>query len=706
MSKWYSFNIKNELLVWFFAVSILPLILVSVINFFNLKSDYEENTKEHVSQILDSKVLKVKNYINGLKDGISIISMLPTTLDNFEKYSSEFNENRRNRVYHNSPFFDKVVEEEGFYGIFLIDLNGNIIYTQRAESDLYENLLEGPLKDSGLAWAYNRTRALLNTEISTFEYYAPSSEQASFISVPIFKQKQLIGIFAIQISKQRLFDVIINYKGLGESGEVIAGYLDKKKSVVASIPLRFKPNAFNDHFVLQSNVSVADDTPVKKAVLGNSGVDISYDYKEDKIVAAWKYIPELRWGMVIKINYDEVMQEAYNQILFNVLVLLAVIVVITVAIFIVTRHIVNPIQILTQKVNSISLGKDEPFSEEVSSLENEVGELAKSFNIMSKSLQESQNTIKNYATELEYKVDERTKELEEASEKLQVVNENMKKTLDIVDEYVIASATDLDGVITEASSALSKITGYSKDELIGKKHSILRHPDVPSALYKNLWKTIIAGKTWYGEIKNQKKDGSFYWVDVIIAPLFDKHNNIEGYSSIRQDITDKKLVEELSVTDQLTQISNRLYLENIFKNELNRATRYGKIFSVILLDIDKFKSVNDTYGHDVGDAILIAMVNILKQYVRATDILGRWGGEEFLIICPETTAINAKVVAEKLRVKIEEATFEVVGKKTCSFGVAEFKDTDISSKEVVKRADNALYEAKESGRNRVIVAQS
>ncbi len=705
MSKWYSLHIKNEILLWFFIVAILPLLFISTLYFYNLQSDFEESTKKYLTQVLNEKVESTNNYVESLQYQVETLSMLPKTREYLHEYESAFKENKRNNTPISNPFFEQMLEKSGYYDMFLIDLDGNILYSVKHESDLYENLLNGPLNESGLAWAFKKSKFLLDTEIATFSYYTPSKRKASFISTPIFKEKKLIGVLAIQISEEKLFSMILNYDGLGETGEIVAGYLDKDKNILAAIPLRFKHDAFSNDFVLQANNALQRTVPVANAILGNFGAGTAQDYRNVPIIAAWKYMPSLRWGMVVKMDYAEIMQPVYKRVLINMLILFFVILFITIAIIVVTKHIIDPIEILISRVRNLSQGKNEIVSHEEIDLDNEIGTLAKSFNVMSKSLHDSQEVIRNYATELEQKVESRTQELQMSKNELEEINIKMQKHLGVVDKYVITSATDKDGVITDVSEALCRISGYTKPELIGKKHSILKHPDFDNSVYDNLWKTITTGNNWYGEIKNQKKDGSFYWVDVIVTPTLDKNGTIDGFSSIRQDITDKKRVEELSVTDQLTKIYNRLHLENSFKKEVNRAKRYSTLFSVILLDIDHFKLVNDTYGHDIGDTVLVEMVTILKQNIRITDILGRWGGEEFLIILPETNAPQAKLLAEKLREEIANHFFRVVGEKTCSFGVSEFNLQDEDSKEVVKRADNALYEAKKSGRNRVVVSK-
>ena len=280
-------------------------------------------------------------------------------------------------------------------------------------------------------------------------------------------------------------------------------------------------------------------------------------------------------------------------------------------------------------------------------------------------------------------------------------NQHIKKYLDVIDKNILISSGDINGTITDISEALCKTSGYTKEELIGQNHTIFRDPDTPKEVYKEMWENIQAGKPWDGELRKLKKDGTFFWVDAHISPIFSKDGSIEGYSIINQDITDKKYIEELSVTDQLTQISNRLALQNTFDRELDIAKRHKKVFSIILLDVDDFKLVNDTFGHHAGDITLIKISSTLKKNIRNIDVLGRWGGEEFLIICHETDAAQAHVLAEKLRKSIEGTLFETVGSQTCSFGISQYRSDDKSSNEIINRADKALYEAKRCGKNTV-----
>ncbi|MBF0170169.1 MAG: GGDEF domain-containing protein [Nitrospinae bacterium] len=159
-------------------------------------------------------------------------------------------------------------------------------------------------------------------------------------------------------------------------------------------------------------------------------------------------------------------------------------------------------------------------------------------------------------------------------------------------------------------------------------------------------------------------------------------------------------LEGLASTDRLTGLANRMRLEEALEREGERFSRYGRPFSVILLDIDHFKKVNDTYGHDAGDRTLVKVASLLSAAARTGDTVGRWGGEEFMLALPESGCEGALAMAEKARVSVERASFEGPGRLTVSLGVATIMAGE-SLRELTLRADQALYAAKRGGRNRV-----
>jgi diguanylate cyclase (GGDEF)-like protein len=159
-------------------------------------------------------------------------------------------------------------------------------------------------------------------------------------------------------------------------------------------------------------------------------------------------------------------------------------------------------------------------------------------------------------------------------------------------------------------------------------------------------------------------------------------------------------LERLAIHDRLTGLYNRRKLDESLDQEIERAARYNRPLSVIMLDLDHFKKVNDTCGHPAGDAVLVEAAVRLKKALRANDTVGRWGGEEFLIFCPETALTAAVGLAERLRQTFADQDFPEAGCLTASFGVAAYRSEDLPNK-LLSRADNALYRAKNNGRNRV-----
>ncbi len=174
------------------------------------------------------------------------------------------------------------------------------------------------------------------------------------------------------------------------------------------------------------------------------------------------------------------------------------------------------------------------------------------------------------------------------------------------------------------------------------------------------------------------------------------------FTEITNIAIEKDRYKYKAFTDELTGLYNRAFFNEVIKREINLFQREGAEFCLIMLDIDFFKKVNDTYGHQMGDEILKKLSMIVKKHIRESDIFARWGGEEFVIILPKTSKKDAEKVAQSLREVIKNHTFQNNLKITCSFGLSSFRKNDTRDL-IIKRADEALYRAKKNGRNRVEV---
>jgi diguanylate cyclase (GGDEF)-like protein/PAS domain S-box-containing protein len=269
-----------------------------------------------------------------------------------------------------------------------------------------------------------------------------------------------------------------------------------------------------------------------------------------------------------------------------------------------------------------------------------------------------------------------------------------------VDEIIPITRTDKRGVITFANEAYAKLSGYSIEELIGQKHTMMRHPSTPSGFYKTLWQTIARGDVWEGEFRNIQKNGEEFYIHTHIMPEYDDQGKRIGYIAIRSNVTDVKTLEKIASEDALTGVLNRREFDARIIRHVEEAKRYGKPLSLIYTDIDHFKNINDTFGHAVGDEVLKRFADIIANRLRSSDSFARIGGEEFAILLPQTTKEEALKLAEQLREAIAASLFDRVGSVTASFGVVQLLCSDMSDS-FSRRADEALYASKSTGRNRV-----
>ncbi|MBU0721401.1 diguanylate cyclase [bacterium] len=278
----------------------------------------------------------------------------------------------------------------------------------------------------------------------------------------------------------------------------------------------------------------------------------------------------------------------------------------------------------------------------------------------------------------------------------------LSQALEQIDDTV--AITNRAGTISYVNRSFSVHTGYEKEEIIGKNASVLKSGKHDKSFYKKMWSVILSGEVYRNQVINRKKDGEIYYEQKTITPVKDEDNKIIYFVSTGKDITDSiemsQKLQLMATTDRLTGAYNRHRFEELFMDELARTKRYNRPLSLIMFDIDHFKMINDSYGHDVGDKVLRDISTLSKSEIRSHDIFARWGGEEFLILCPETNVENSCKLAEKLRFQIETYAFENIPKVTASFGVTQLRPEE-TIESILKRVDEALYQAKEKGRNKI-----
>jgi diguanylate cyclase (GGDEF)-like protein/PAS domain S-box-containing protein len=298
---------------------------------------------------------------------------------------------------------------------------------------------------------------------------------------------------------------------------------------------------------------------------------------------------------------------------------------------------------------------------------------------------------------LEHKISERTRE-----------QDILLSLFDLSDAVLFKWNNDETWSVNSVSQSVQRLLGYSPDALLSHQivYAKLIHPDDIERVEQEVHHAIENNSYFFTHQPYRifTLEGEVKWILDNTVIVRDSENTIINFVGYLTDITALKKSEiklkHLSQTDQLTQINNRMHLDNILQDQYYRFHRNHEKCSIILIDIDHFKSVNDEFGHIAGDMVLVEFANLLLSHIRQSDYFGRWGGEEFLVILPHTDMEQALLLAEKLRKKVEAFNFSIIEHKTASFGVSTFKK-GMSVEELIDAADRALYLSKEQGRNRI-----
>ena len=264
---------------------------------------------------------------------------------------------------------------------------------------------------------------------------------------------------------------------------------------------------------------------------------------------------------------------------------------------------------------------------------------------------------------------------------------------------------NLNAEIEYANAAFFRITGYTAQEALGANPRILQSGKTPPSTYRELWAALGAGQPWNGVLVNRRKDGSEYTEMARLAPIMQPDGSITHYVGIKEDITARKLAEaqvhRLAYFDSLTGLPNRQLLQDRFSQAASLALRHDLPMVLMYIDVDHFKHINDTLGHNVGDELLRRVAQRLSALVRAGDTLSRQGGDEFVLMLPDCDEAAALQVAEKLsehaRRSLTVGTHEVTA--TLSIGVALFPRDGATLDELARSADLAMYHAKQEGRS-------
>jgi len=712
VSSWFARrSFFEQLLLAFIFVGLLPLL--GIMTWQQVSSERallsEKNQQLHI--IANEKQAFVQRRIQSLKTFVHQSAQTPVNKEFLQQLAfGQDAVHPKIQQYINdvSQSFLSLHNQDAW---FLINATGTIVFSTDTGFYLNADLNDEIWRNSPLGQLFVQSQKQQVPFIQGYRWHEMIAKVAALVSAPVLNDDgETIGFVVVQVNKNWLYAIADDRLGLGSTGEINIGYRDENG--------QSKPLTTPRYLVDEKNLKKfnTEQTPLSSALQGKEIMGEHLDYRGESVLSVGFFVPELNIGMIVKQDISEFNAPltASRQAFVEFALMLSVFM-IGAALWL-SRRLSLPLMRIADRVKTLGggMGNLGSLPESVAT-SKELGILAVGINQTAQQLEDQLDMLATQAAQLE----EQAADLEYNNQNLeQMVSDKTAKLSEyiaIVDDQVIISRTDLDGNITYASEAFCRISGYSKESLIGKNHRIVRHPDMPATLYNELWTTIAAGKVWQGEILNMAKDGSSYWVDATISPTFDQYNRPTGYMAVRQDITQRKRAEALSIIDDMTGLYNRRYFNEQIEKNWRMAARHQMRLAFIMVDVDFFKRYNDSQGHLAGDDALKAVAKVLRDSAkRSSEQAFRLGGEEMAILSIIEQPEEAVQMAEHIRANVQALQIQHPANPndtmlTISLGLCYFDGRGCSESitpncnGLYQMADRALYAAKEQGRNRLVV---
>lgn len=542
-----------------------------------------------------------------------------------------FSYNMVHRTYH--PYFQKERERYGIYDLFLINAQGDVVYSLKKKGDFAINLLQNP--KNPLSIIYKKSANLTSSRV-IYEDFQPDvftkNRLNAFLAIPLFQKSRYIGTLAIEVPVSEIVDFKegVEANTLGESGEAYIVGLDKV--MLCSIHLNQNSN--------QLDFIKVDTQSVKEGLKGRSGYKLIKNYNEKEVYSIYYPIKVFhkKWVFILEISQYELIERIKTSMFLLFIMSLTILAFLILSIiFIVKQYFIRP-------------------------LKNEHARLS-----------ESLKKQRSEALAAEILLDEYKR---------------------AVDASTIVSKSDRRGFITYVNDEFCKISGYTREELIGKPHNIVRHPDTPKTIFKDLWKTIQSKNIWEGIIQNLKKDGGSYYVKSTIIPMLDKNGEIKEFMSIRSDITElinqeKKIHKQ--TTDRLTHLPNRVKLFD----DIESTQAPMKLAIIMINDIN---NIDNFYGKAYSDDLVKEVARKLQTLalMQQTKLYHIASGEFALLSCSDLSYSDFMHLCETIH---QYFSFNNLTIFDDSFPIQLSIGTTSGEENLYINAERAIYIAQKMGKS-------
>jgi len=684
-------KIRKRLLIIILSL-VMAVSTISLLVSRNISTNIiKHQATNHLISTTQSRAAHIKTLLDSGKEVVRqsskwvVIKELLSSSKEKEDYPLKFN-----RVMLRLQDISQVEEET--YDIFILDTQGTIIASSNQE-EIGGDRSNDPYFLGGKEGVF-----IKDAYISSHH-----QENALAFSAPVLDEdNKLLGVVVLRMSLEPLFEITTDPTGLGQTGET---YLVNQDGYMIT-PSRF----FND-VVLKQKIELRHPEHFEPSnTLPKEETDIIKDYRGIEVLSVDLHPPEMNWCLMAQIDTKEAFAPVTQ--LTNTLLLLFVIILL-IGIFIsafISRTITRPLRRLHEGAEEITKGNLDYKVGTPSP--DEVGQLSRAFDQMTVHLKISREELEGYSKNLEKKVEERTEEFS-------YINQNLNKEITKrkqIEESLRISQQEFDslfrnspealvyldekGTFLDANLRFCKLFGYSLPEIMGRNiDEGFIHPSDKIEEGKKLSIKGLEGFLSY-ETMRKKKGGTLFPVSISTTPLL-IDGKIKGEIGIYIDITERKQLEEklekLARIDSLTGCYNRGYGLELLDRQMKLSHRSKSPLLLAFLDIDRFKSINDTFGHDEGDKVLKEAVNLFRSTLREVDIICRMGGDEFLLIFPDNSLKEAPLIKERLDKDLIELnqTLKKPYSIDLSIGFSEYDpDAPLAMDELIRIADQKMYEKK------------
>ncbi|MFA6138113.1 MAG: diguanylate cyclase [Sulfurimonas sp.] len=623
-------------------------------------------------------------------------------------------------------------------------------YAQCKES--YQKLLKAPYQLVGVMTFI----VLLVTTISIYRFYNIGFEQQKKrLTEIVLSQAVMINSLAedemrdhknskLDIEKEVLDNLINAHKqfaGFGETGEYTLAKLDKDKIHFLLRHRHMEVDNMDDVSIEHSQLA----EPMRRALNGKVGAFIGLDYRSATVLAAYTPIKSLGWGIVAKIDLSEIRAPYIEEALYG---MVGAVFIILFGSIVIARFI-HPLlaEIEHAREYNRMLFNESPIGFALTDFEGHMIDVNPALlNITGYAENQFLNLSYWDITPQKYEQQELEKLKKLLNKKcygpyekeyihkdghlinvrlsgclierngrlyiwssIEDISEHVRDTIALKEAALVFENTHEGILITDANvkvvrinTHFTKITGYIFDEVVGLNPNFLQSGAHDEEFYKNMWDVIQKNGSWYGELNDRRKNGEYFATMQSITAVKDDNGKVSGYVSVFSDISERKTYElkllHLASHDALTSLPNRIHFHDTLRKAIQNAKRNKYKIAVFFLDLNDFKKVNDTLGHEVGDALLKEVASRLKECLREADTVARFGGDEFAIVLHEIKSVDDAVeVAQKIILKVSEP-FKV-GETTLipstSIGISIYPEHSDEGDILLKLADKAMYVAKQ-----------